>query len=231
MTVFGKVQEPWWDDAPVIIVGAGPSLAGFDFNRLRGLGHILALNQKAWDLPFADACFSLDIQWMGRDPSKLEELAARTPLYLAVPDQKQPIHEHVSGAIYLRRDRQCGPLSEDPSTIEAGGTTGFGGLNLAYLKRGKRIFLFGYDYDDGGLGHDKPEQYPWHPPGHNARYWPRWAVNFGPTVSQLARAGVEVTNVLGSRPSNVKAYPTCTIEQTINTLADQQTAKAQRNVA
>lgn len=213
-TVFSRVSSPWWDDAPALLVGTGPSLAGFDLNRLRGLGHILAVKSSVWDLPFAEACFGLDLPWMRRENGRLAELAARMPLYLAVPKAHPPMHTHVAGAIYLERDRQCGPLSEDLGIVEAGANSGFGAFNFAVLKRARTIFLFGYDYTGGD--HYCPERYAHNPRNKNAHYWPKWGENFRLALPQLTRLGVQVFNA--SPASSVTAFPKVTIEQALEHL-------------
>lgn len=207
---FGAVGPPWWDDRPVAVVGAGPSLKGFNFDRLRGPWHVLAVNQKVWDLPFACAGFSLDLPWMQHQAEPLGTLTV--PLWLAVPET-----EHVpsiAGATYLRRIRVSNRLSTDPTRIESGGTSGFGAFNFAVLKRAKKIVLFGFDYSDQGVGHDKPEQYPWHKKFQNVSLWPRWATNFRDTVPQLG--GVTVLNA--SPVSSIDAFPKCEIEEAMRAL-------------
>jgi len=38
-------------------------------------------------------------------------------------------------------------LSDDPGAICSGGSSGFGAVNLAWLKRSRRMILLGFDYD------------------------------------------------------------------------------------
>src|SRR5262245_12551914 len=148
---FGEIGPPWWHDRPVLVVGTGRSLQGFAFERLRDLGHILAVKRAVADLPFADACFGLDLPWMQNAKAELTEVAARMPLYLAVPDQHPLAYDvHVPGAIYLKRGRTCERLTETLGAVESGANSGFGALNVAYLKRARQIFLFGFDYHPNG---------------------------------------------------------------------------------
>lgn len=118
-----------WSDKPLLIVGCGASLKGFDLNRLRGLGRILAVKEAIWDLPFAHACFGLDVPWMERQRTKLSELPM--PLYLAVPPNRAfPIMANAT--YYMRKfsDR----LSDNAAEISCGRNSGFGAINLAYHK-------------------------------------------------------------------------------------------------
>lgn len=210
---FGAVGPLWWDDRPCIVVGTGASLAGFDFNRLRGLGYILAVKESWRDLPFADAVFGLDIPWMNWAARDLAALSARMPVYLAVPDQDLD-HQPIAGPTYLKRTGRCDAFSESPDTIEAGGNSGFGALNLAFLKRAKRIVLFGYDF---GGGHYCEDRYVTRPKDHNARYMPGWAGNFRHILPQLAAAGVTVLNA--SPSSAIDAFPKVTIDEAVEYLA------------
>lgn len=213
---FAPVGPPYWDERPVAIVGAGPSLTGFDFERLRGPWHILAIKQKYLDLPFADAVFGLDMLWLTTQSAAV--VASGVPAYFAAAEDPPPNHPRrppvVPGAHYLRRQRDGDLLSVTPDTINHCGTSGFGGLNLAVLKRAKTIVLFGYDYN--AKGHDRPEQYPWSPPGHNARYWPRWAQAYDRIVPQLTKLGVVVYNACPN--SVVRAFPKVSIEEGLQIL-------------
>lgn len=212
---FSEVRPPYWSDRPVIIVGSGSSLKGFDFNLLNGLGYILAVKEAIWDLPFADACFSLHLPWTKRRPAELTELASRITLYLAVPKgmSEKQYGSIIPRAIYIDRGNEK-HLSDNPALIHAGGNSGFGALNLAYLKRAKSIYLFGFDFNRNG-GHYCPERYE-EPDSHNARYWENWGDNFINTKQQLAKAGISIINA--SPNSSIKAFPKATIEAALERL-------------
>lgn len=189
------------------MVGTGPSLYGFDFGRLRGPWRVLAVKQAYHDLPFAEACFGLDLPWMRHHADELAELAARMPLYLTVPDQEIDIRP-VAGAVFLKRTGRCDRFSDDLGTIEAGGNSGFGALNFAYLKRAKKIVLFGYDY---GGSHYCEDRYVTRPKDQNARYLPSWATNYRRVIEQLTDCGTTVINA--SPRSAVDAFTKCTIDE------------------
>jgi hypothetical protein len=206
---WGKVAEPWWNDRPVLVVGTGPSMKGFDFSRLRGLGYILAVKESVWDIPFADACFGLDMGWMARKRSALRELTI--PLYLSVPKEfREPV---IDNAIYLMRTRDREIFHTNPKMIESGGNSGFGAVNLAFLKKARMIVLFGYDYQGDHYCNDR---YTHLGAGHNARYLPRWGRHFDRVKQQLARAGVSVLNA--STRSTVDAFERCTPEAALERL-------------
>jgi len=200
---FGAVGPPWWGDRPCLIVGTGPSLHGFDLARLRGLGHVLAVKEAYHELPFADAVFGLDLPWMEHERVQLTALAARLALYLAVPDDRAV---DIPGATYLRQLAGY-HLSRKADTINAGGHSGFGALNFAYLKRAKTVYLFGFDYSgahyyaDGRYTRDQVKSYS------------VWAAAISAVKPQLTHAGLNVVNV--SPASLVQAYPKVSVEQAL----------------
>lgn len=216
---LSRIGPPWWDDKPLAIVGAGPSLAGFDFSRLDLPDvRILAVNEKIFDLPFADAVFSLDRPWINMRADKLREL--RCEVYLAPTGSDKEGVALIKRATYLALRRTSG-LSDDLSVLESGAHSGYAAFNLAWLKRagrpGRPIVLFGYDYRElGALHHDKPEQYHWYRAGHNARYLKNWGDNFMTCLPQLRAAGAIVFNA--SPMSTCDAFSKCSIDDGIEIL-------------
>lgn len=195
-----------WSDRPLLIVGCGASLKGFDLNRLRGLGRILAVKESIWDLPFADACFGLDVPWMERQRTKLSELPM--PLYLAVPPKRTfPIMANAT--YYMRKfsDR----LSDNPAEISCGRNSGFGALGLAKHKHARQIILFGFDYQPNS--YYCPERYK-HKKAETGDHWPSWARIIDGIADQLA--GVEVLNA--SPNSTIRAFQKIGLEEAVHLL-------------
>lgn len=186
---FASVGPRDWTGRPVIIVGGGPSLTGFDFERLRGVGYVLAVKQSWKHVPFADACFGLDLPWLEWACDDLLKL--QMPLYVAAPDQTL-LGVHIETATYIRRVTGEG-LSDNPAFIHHGGHSGFGALNFAWLRGARRVFLFGYDYT--GDHHDIAA-YQGRSTSAQASMWylPRWVKHFVPVVEQAKAAGVEIIN-------------------------------------
>ena len=203
--IFGRVQEPLWDKRPVIIVGTGPSLKGFDLSSLTGLGWILACKESMFDLPHADAIFGLDLPWMRvrHDYLAQRALDGECEVYLAAPEQTLHLFNNVPGAIYLKRLTTQHKFTMDPEAIECAGHSGFGAINLALLKRARELFLFGFDYTSGHYNQPKyDEREAWGAASMN--YFPRWAKTFDTTVDQLRRLDVKIWNA--SPDSNIIAY-------------------------
>jgi hypothetical protein len=197
---YGTVCSPWWDDRPLYIVGGGPSLTGFDFARLRG--RILTVNESllyllSVNLP-PDAVFSMDNNWARHRFCEMSRF--RGEKYLAVQEFYWPYVDQA--ATMLARVRRSG-LSDDPGAIHICGTSGYGALNLAYLKRAREVYLLGFDMA-GGHWHPEPA---W---GGGIPLDP-WAAAFDDAAVQLRAAGVRVWNC--SPDSKITAFPKISLEE------------------
>jgi len=187
---FSSIGPPWWDDRPVAIVGNGPSLKGFDYSRLDGM-HVIAVKGAMFNTPRADCGFGLDIprylEWQG--------MFNRVPflIYWAVPKIKFAGPGPHAGQIRFLRRLDSPALSQDPSSIYSGGSSGFGALNLAHLKRAKRIVLLGLEYNADAAGHADTRAYIMDRT-QDAGRWKEWARNFGSLKRPLDLAGVSVIN-------------------------------------
>ena len=223
---LGKVDAPWWDDKPLAIVGTGPSLKGFDFSRFDMPGvRVLAVKESVWDLPFADTVFGLDRPWIVRQEQKLRNCTISKVFAVEPEIRRCPA---IEGALYLLRVRRGGKgFSEDVEEIESGGNSGFGAVNYAYLKRARRIVLFGFDYQPGP--HYCQERYhteigftgkyATQSTDHNARYWINWGTVFNEVRGQIDRAGVLILNA--SPTSTVSAFPKVSIEEGLSCLTSE----------
>lgn len=182
--MYGRINKPFWDDKPVAVIGGGPSLIDFDFERLRG-AHVLAVKSSIFDIPWADAGFGLDYC---RD--KLATVQSR--IYWAVrEDQLEPPPSR--NITFLKR-LPGQNLSDDPSVIYGGGTSGFGALQVCIHKHAKQIVLFGFDYASSapnGVGQEKKR-------AQNAANWSAWAEHFSVYVPYLSQHGISVVNACPS---------------------------------
>src|SRR5215472_14178594 len=80
---FGWVPPGAWSNAPVLIVGSGPSLKGFDLRRLYGVGYIIAVNGAMLDFPLADAWITLDAVFIRDNQEFLQ--GGGPPLFIGAP--------------------------------------------------------------------------------------------------------------------------------------------------
>jgi hypothetical protein len=185
----------------VFLIGGGPSLRGMPLDLLARRATI-AINDVGVHVPWATALFSLDPDWIVHRRSFVA--AFKGERYLAAPAH---IPRDIPGVTYMDRMEAVG-LSDDPRTIHNGGTSGYGALNLAYLKGAKFIVLLGYDYCTvDGRRH-------WYD-GETSSSWDQavldqWAAAFRSTTAQLRAKGVTVVNA--SPISRVDAFPKLSLE-------------------
>jgi hypothetical protein len=91
-----------------------------------------------------------------------------------------------------------GQVSEDPSAVYDGGTSGFGAFQVAIHKRAKSIVLFGFDYD-----------------GENANgKWLNWAEHFRVYVPSLTAAGISVINACPQ--SSISCFQKVALDDGVN---------------
>jgi hypothetical protein len=210
---LGTVGPKDWGDKPVAIVGGGPSLKGFDFERLKDRFTIVAVNASMFDIPFADAGFTIDNRAMREWWPRL--LGISYPQFYAVPHHilrlaGGPPTRQMN---FIRR-QQGAELTTMPSRITAGGTSGFGALHLAFLRGAKKIVLFGFDYSSGnGQWHHNEGHYTFQQQ-QDAAQWQRWAKNFDRAAVILKGHNVEVINA--SPESAIQAFPKCSIEEAVS---------------
>jgi hypothetical protein len=207
----------------VIIVASGRSLEGFDFERLRGLGTIIAVNGAGSSVPFADMWFTLDpwglhgpqlpVNFRGQKYAAVSEDFGRD--YAVVAEHRKVPAPNITFLHRLRQHNLAGVssetafkkgLSEDNSCINTG-NSGYGALNLAYHLRPKKILLLGID---GGMGYFYTKDSSNRP----LTYLPEM---FDSSLPQLQEAGIEVIN--GSINSAIKTFPRFTVSDALKEFA------------
>jgi hypothetical protein len=209
MDVYGKISKPFWDDKPVAIVGGGPSLIGFDFERLRG-AHVLALKRLIISIPWADAGFGL-----GEWPDKLASVQSR--VYWAVAEHRISDQPPAKNITYLRRLDGTN-VSEDPGSV-SGATAGFGAMQVCIHKRAKRIILFGFDYDgrNGGPHQGEGTQQYERRRQQSIANWQMWAEHFRVYVEPFRRHGISVINACPQ--STISCFQKATLDDGVRLLA------------
>ena len=196
MNGWGRVDPGGWGDAPVFCVGGGPSLYGFNFERLRGHGHIVAVNQAIFDAP-CECGVSVDHIFVRNYADRLKVLVSKQTLYLSIGNEWWKANiPLIEGAIYLKSLPRTGitaGLSFDPEALTRAPTSGFAALNIAVLKGAKRIYLLGYDYSVTGSRNHYHDAYTWHHPAQD-QSWPVWARHYESAAKDCSAHGVEVIN-------------------------------------
>lgn len=173
---------------------------GFDFDRLRGKV-VVAVNGAVARLPWATACFSADRTWINNSREMLRGFVGE--IYFAIAETDPLLQEKVH---YLRRSRSTA-FSTDPTIVHVPSTSGYGALNLVYLKGAREIILLGYDYCGVGHWHG---MYAWKSSTDQA-VWSQWATCYRSTLGQLQAAGIRVINA--SPDSKIDAFEKCGLEE------------------
>lgn len=122
----------------VYLIGGGPSLSSFDFEKLKGHS-VVAINDALFKIPWATALFSADSHWANHRKDAINQFNGER--FLAMP----PIPG--INATFLNCLERPGISLEWPN-IHLQGTSGYAAINLAILLGAKNIFLLGYDYQN-----------------------------------------------------------------------------------
>lgn len=202
----GTVSLTQWKNKVVFLIGGGPSLKRFDFNRLLGKGIVVAINDAFLRIPWADALYSEDKVWFSTRSESIRGFLGKK--FFAIQPQlfKDPFP-----CTLLERSRNI-RLSDDPGKINIGGNSGYGALNLAYLSGCREIVLLGYDLKPtNGSGTHWHEGYSWFNKRNEVSYYARWAKQFEDTLPQLEKKGVKVFNT--NYDSAVTAFPFAPIKR------------------
>ncbi|MEN6306096.1 MAG: hypothetical protein ABFD96_25445 [Armatimonadia bacterium] len=146
--------EPIWAGETCFIIGGGTSLAGFDFEILRGK-RVIAINSSVFSVPFADVCFYGDDRWGFENGPRLRSfkgLVVTTSATAATPDTKHMKKIVPPPALMERRDAL---VMRRTSTQAA--------INLAMHFGVAQIVLLGIDMkagDNGRTHHHAPHPWP-----------------------------------------------------------------------
>jgi hypothetical protein len=207
-----------------IIVGGGASLKGFDFMSLRDRGcYIIAVNDAAEFVPFADAWFTVD-PW-GLQGPQLPSVSFNGTLFAAVPlDYGSPgalsrMHRAVPTRdityvqrlahppiphIPSHRAKQIKEFTKDRSAVLTGNSV-FSAMNLAVHMGAKHIAILGVD-GGGRYFYKNRNKIINNKLGH----LPRVFNDFHPYLYQN---GIRVFN--GSPTSKVTCFPRSTPERAV----------------
>lgn len=212
---YGVIDKPYWDDRPVAVIGGGPSLKEFDFERLRGC-HVLAVKGSVFDVPWADAGFGLDMPRYAEWREKLAGLPTR--VYWAVPeDQLDKTGPPPSPNITFLRRLDGQQISEDPGAIYGGGTSGFGALQICIHKRARAIVLLGYDYDgayDAASGFRHNDQHYIKRRAQSQYNWIEWASHFAIYAPYFRKHNISIVNACPG--SAIDCFQKVTLDDGVN---------------
>jgi len=211
---FYKIKDDW-GGRPALIVGAGPTMKDFDCERLRGLCRILAVKAAMFDVPFADAGFGLDIPRFREWHTRIGELGF--PVYWAVPDENPSLIRHnIPPNVRLLRRERGTEMHPGPDSVNSGGSSGFGALNVAFIKRPSEVYLFGFDHHQiKGQWHAEVRHYR-QKRNQSPIRWKQWARSYETAADQFAEIGVPVYNA--SPDSGIQAFERMSQDEAIERL-------------
>jgi len=206
---FGRVSGEL-SGGPVYVLGGGPSLSGFDFDRLSG--PTIAANKTAF-IAKSDYLVSLDLNFIRQSRSEISDFISdggRAILALD-PSRAHLIHdEPVPGATYVIKDRTKG-LSSDPGRL-FGTNSGYAAVNVAYLMGAKDIRLLGLDFSHASGHTHFHGGYSWGTVRTNNAIQ-KWANEFGHAKPVLDEEGVQITYYVDEfcNPTMQEMFKTCAL--------------------
>lgn len=195
-----------WAGETAFILGGGPSLKGFDAERLRGRGRIIGINEAGLTMaPFCDVLFWADKRWLDWNVDRLHLHTGRWKVTRKRPHI--PLPYDVKTLRFLPRR-----FSRWPDAV-GGWCGGSSAINLAFLLGAKRICLMGFDMHDVPM--DRWQEGNWHDQHQEPPLEGQRANKFIPAIEMmapiLASAGVEVVNM--NRNSALKCFPFADLEE------------------
>jgi hypothetical protein len=149
-----RFPDGCWKGQRCFIIGGGPSLKGFDFERLRG-ERVIAINKAFKDAPFADIMFAMDHPLiellasgkLGEDYRQAFEFFPGAKLWLDLSGYSYP-----AGVYSVPSAGATGWSTSLSQGLVHGNNSGYGALNLAMILGAGPIYLLGYDCKRGADG-------------------------------------------------------------------------------
>ena len=181
----------------MFVVGGGPSIKGFDFNRLRGR-NVIAVNNAGLDLvPWAHVLFWADKRWLDWNHSRLGEHTGKYKI------SRKPPH---LGREHDIKQMKFSPKSlSDRSDTVGGWCGGSSAINLAYLMGARVIILMGFDMRPGN--YHKDHKFPHIDGQHRDKFIPTLEA----MAPGLLKRGVTVINT--NQRSALRCFPFADIEE------------------
>ena len=130
------VPEPIWQGQDAYIIGGGPSLTGFNWEKLRGLNTIGCNDAYKLGTAFCNICVFGDVKWYDIHFTSLQTYEG--DLYAAVGTTKVKFSDDVKVLKRYAKGLQADGVGWN-------GNTGMVALNLAILLGAVRIYLLGFD--------------------------------------------------------------------------------------
>jgi len=204
-----------WDGERCFIIGGGPSLEGFDFERLRGQGRVIAINRAFEHAPFADICFFMDASSntfygllkrgsLGADALQKWGEFQGYKIYLNL------VGRRLEDVYSIRKAGRAGISNSIEKGLYHGNNSGVGAIGLAVCLRANPIYLLGFDCKfTAGKSHFH-DGYPNKMPESTFK---GFTSNFGMTAKFLAKIQFKVINL--NPQSGMRCFPFSTIDEVL----------------
>ena len=194
-----------WTGQRAFVIGGGPSLRGFAWERLRG-ERVVAVNRGYEGAPWADVLFTMDLRFLTWFRSRLGSFEGPLVFHR---EHGQELEERLLAD--LARDvfvlERLGEhdLGEDlQEGLGHGANSGYGAAALAYALGARPVYLLGFDLepDEAGM------QAWWHNGyrANDASAYPRFRRSF----EELARQVPEGSILNASPTSSIRGFPKVT---------------------
>jgi hypothetical protein len=203
-----------WRGQPCFIIGGGPSLIGFDFERLRGRGRIIVINKGFEHVPFADVLFFMDHAAFymkmkrgifGEGLIKAWDSFPGIRVFLNLRGRD------VQDAYSIKSIGRTGIPTSIRRGIYHGNNSGYGAIGLALCLAADPIYLLGYD-----AGYEGSQSH-WHG-GYGWRNTQETFQRFGAEIDRLGNAIAQKTStrVINLNPlSGLRAFAKKSVDEVL----------------
>lgn len=134
--------EPLFAGRPAFVIGGGPSLRGFEFDRLRGR-HVVAINAAGYFVPWAEVLYFNDRAWFLANRPLIDSWAG-----LVTSSSR---HAKTAAPDRIRRVEMDGDVRfcNRASRVRGGRSSGHQAIGLAAALGAQPIVLLGFDLQSG----------------------------------------------------------------------------------
>lgn len=216
--LFSILKGGEWYGQRCFVIGGGPSLSGFDFNRLKGQGKIIVCNKGFLDVPFADMMIAMDVdlyRWihsgaLARNQDQKRYIKSRFAAFKGFKVWIELGNNRMDNIYYVHNFRLPKITRRFTQGIYTGNNTGVGAMMAAVTLGCNPIYLLGID----GKHHGKKSHYhSGYPRGQSPKTAKSFIGHFGFVAGPLKRNGIRVINL--NPHSAVRCFPFSTIEKVL----------------
>jgi len=212
---YKVLDDGAWAGERCFVVGGGPSLEGFDFERLQGQGRIIAINRAFEWMPFADICFFMDgsnntfyghVKNGRLEPETLQkwEKFQGLKIYLNI------VGRRLEDVYSVRSLGRVGVSNSITKGLYHGNNSGIGAIGLAMCLKANPIYLLGFDCKfNGGKSHFHGG-YPMKMPESIFKQFPR---DFSRLNRLIMKTKFKVINL--NPQSGIRCFPFKTIDEAL----------------